>query len=67
MDSEGGGIYADDTTLTLLNTNVKGNKATTAYNDIFNGPLSSRPKCGPGFPAALGMTAESFSRCPELR
>ena len=35
---EGGGIYALDCTLTLVNTNVKGNKATTAYNNIFNGP-----------------------------
>ena len=35
---EGGGIYAwDNTGLTLVNTNVKGNKATTAYNNIFHG------------------------------
>ena len=38
VDGEGGGIYAFDTTLTLVNTKVKGNKATTAYNDIFDGP-----------------------------
>ncbi len=38
MVGEGGGIYAFDSTLTLVNTIVKGNKATTAYNDIFNGP-----------------------------
>ena len=37
-DGEGGGIYAWDTALTLVKTNVKGNKATTAYNDIFDGP-----------------------------
>ena len=38
MDGEGGGIYAFDSSLTLVNTNVKGNKATTAYDNIFNGP-----------------------------
>ena len=38
MDGEGGGIYAYDSTLTLVKTNVKGNKATTGYNDIFTGP-----------------------------
>jgi hypothetical protein len=37
-DGEGGGIYAWDTPLSLMNTNVKGNKATTAHNDIFNHP-----------------------------
>jgi hypothetical protein len=38
-DGEGGGIYAfDGSILTLVNTNIKGNQATTAYNDIFNGP-----------------------------
>ena len=35
---EGGGIYAAKSTLTLVGTTVKGNKATTAYDDIFNGP-----------------------------
>jgi hypothetical protein len=35
---EGGGIYSFKSVLTLVNTNVKGNKATTAYDDIFNGP-----------------------------
>ena len=36
VDGEGGGIYAfDNTTFTLVDTKVKGNKATTAYtNDI---------------------------------
>jgi hypothetical protein len=38
VDGESGGIYAYDSTLTLVGTNVKGNKATTVYNDIFNGP-----------------------------
>jgi hypothetical protein len=37
-DGEGGGIYALHTKLTLPNTNVNGNKATTAYNNIFNQP-----------------------------
>jgi hypothetical protein len=27
-----------NTTLALVGTNVKGNKATTAFDDIFNGP-----------------------------
>ena len=36
--AEGGGIYTLDSTLTLVSTNVKGNKATTAYNNIFDGP-----------------------------
>ena len=35
---EGGGIYAFDTALSLVATAVKGNKATTAYNDLFDGP-----------------------------
>jgi hypothetical protein len=33
---QGGGIYGDPTTvLTLMNSTVKGNKATTSGNDIF--------------------------------
>ena len=32
------GSTAYDSALTLVATNVKGNKATTAYDDIFNGP-----------------------------
>jgi hypothetical protein len=35
---EGGGIYSSDSLLTLLASNVKGNKATTAFDDLFNGP-----------------------------
>ena len=35
---EGGGIYSDHSVLTLVATNVKGYKATTAYDDIFDGP-----------------------------
>ena len=35
---EGGGIYGFGSVLTLVDTKVKGNKATTAYDDIFNGP-----------------------------
>ena len=36
---EGGGIFSfDNSLLTLLATNVKGNKATTAYDNIFSGP-----------------------------
>ncbi len=35
---KGGGIYSSHSVLTLVNTKVKGNKATTAYDDIFNGP-----------------------------
>jgi hypothetical protein len=35
---EGGGIYAYDSVLTLLATTVKGNKATTGFDDVFNGP-----------------------------
>ena len=38
VEGEGGGIYAYDTALTLVNTTVKGNKATTAYDNIFDGP-----------------------------
>jgi hypothetical protein len=38
VDGEGGGIDAWDTALSLVNTNVKGNKATTACNDLFDGP-----------------------------
>jgi hypothetical protein len=35
---EGGGIYSDHSVLTLVATNVKGNKATTAHDNIFDGP-----------------------------
>jgi hypothetical protein len=35
---EGGGIYSFNCVLTLLDTTVKGNKATTDFNDIFEGP-----------------------------
>jgi len=36
---EGGGIYSDNSLLTLLATSiVNGNKATTAYDNIFSGP-----------------------------
>jgi hypothetical protein len=35
---EGGGIYSENSVLTHVATNVKGNKATTAYDDIFDGP-----------------------------
>jgi hypothetical protein len=35
---QGGGIYSLSTALNLTATNVKGNKATTADDDIFNGP-----------------------------
>jgi hypothetical protein len=35
---EGGGIYTYDSLLTLLASDVKGNKATTAFDDLFNGP-----------------------------
>ena len=35
---EGGGIYSFDSLLALLASFVKGNKATTAYDDIFAGP-----------------------------
>jgi hypothetical protein len=35
---EGGGIYSYNSLLTLLASVVKGNKATTAYDDIFSGP-----------------------------
>jgi hypothetical protein len=38
VDSEGGGIYAFDSTMILGFTKAKGNKATTAYNDIYRGP-----------------------------
>jgi hypothetical protein len=34
---QGGGIYIDDSLLTLLATAVKGNQATTAFDDIFIG------------------------------
>ena len=35
---EGGGIYGSGSALTLAGTTVKGNKATTGFDDIFNGP-----------------------------
>jgi hypothetical protein len=35
---EGGGIYSYNSLLTLLATNVRGNRATTAFDDLFNGP-----------------------------
>jgi hypothetical protein len=35
---EGGGIYSHDSILTLLASNVTGNIASTAFDDIFNGP-----------------------------
>jgi len=35
---EGGGIYSFNCVLTLANTVVKGNNATTAYDNIFSGP-----------------------------
>jgi hypothetical protein len=38
-DGDGGGIYAwDMIAFSLVNTNVKGNKATMAHNDLFDGP-----------------------------
>jgi predicted outer membrane repeat protein len=38
MLAEGGGIYSDDTVLSLVASNVKGNKARTAGDDIFIHP-----------------------------
>jgi hypothetical protein len=35
---QGGGIYSSSSALTLTATNVKGNKATTAADDLFSGP-----------------------------
>jgi hypothetical protein len=35
---EGGGIYSFNSVLTLVDTVVKGNNATTAYDNIFQGP-----------------------------
>jgi hypothetical protein len=35
---EGGGIYSFNSLLTLLASNVHGNRATTAFDDIFIGP-----------------------------
>jgi hypothetical protein len=35
---EGGGMYLENSLLAILASNVKGNKATTAYDDIFSGP-----------------------------
>jgi hypothetical protein len=35
---QGGGIYKSSSILILVKSNVKGNKATTAGDDIFNGP-----------------------------
>jgi hypothetical protein len=32
---EGGGIYSSNSSLTLMKSIVKGNKATTDFNDIF--------------------------------
>jgi hypothetical protein len=38
VEGEGGGIYSYNSVLTLLASIVKGNKASTAYDDIFSGP-----------------------------
>jgi hypothetical protein len=35
---EGGGIYSSHSALTLVASIVKGNKASTAFDDLFNGP-----------------------------
>ena len=35
---EGGGIYSSGGVLTLVRSKAKGNRATTAYPDIFNAP-----------------------------
>ena len=35
---EGGGIYSYGGVLTLVASTVTGNKATTGYADIYNGP-----------------------------
>jgi hypothetical protein len=35
---EGGGIYSFGGVSTLVASTVKGNKATTAFDDIFDGP-----------------------------
>ncbi len=37
VDVDGGGSYAWDTAFFLVKTNFNGNKATTAYNDLFDG------------------------------
>jgi hypothetical protein len=34
---EGGGIYSYSSLLTLLASTVNGNKASTAFDDVFNG------------------------------
>ena len=38
VQGEGGGIYSFDGVLTLVGSTVKGNKATTAFDDVFDGP-----------------------------
>ena len=35
---EGGGIYSSNSVLTLVASNVLGNKASTDFDDIFIGP-----------------------------
>jgi hypothetical protein len=35
---EGGGIYSYHSALTLVASILKGNKATTAFDDLFEGP-----------------------------
>jgi hypothetical protein len=35
---EGGGIYGCGSVVSLSSTNVKGNKASTAFDDLINGP-----------------------------
>jgi len=35
---EGGGIYSYHSVLTLLASTVRGNHASTAFDDVFNGP-----------------------------
>ena len=38
MEGKGGGIYSYNSVLTLVATKVKGNKASTAFDDLFVGP-----------------------------
>jgi hypothetical protein len=35
---KGGGIYSYNSVLTLVHSLVEGNKASTAFNNIFEGP-----------------------------
>ena len=60
---EGGGIYSDHRALTLVASTLKGNKATTAYDDLFDGPWDFHGQNeGWVFLAAMSLVARPPTR-----